>query len=802
MGASRCYLVVDSIESLAKVEVSSPNVRLVRFSDYISDPEEVAIKVLDSFTAVSGVSYRFEGSNASGVGNSSCSSCSSNSSAILPALFMNSTTISNSSTLGISGVELVSDVSLMGGNLTIESSHITQHEHGISVGAGAAMTTIGAVQIDANITLVDNQSTFQVVENGSCVIGGSILNRGTIESYGRLVVDNVGKKSYDTAEITAAIQSYSSRSSPAASPTRGALINRPGASLELSTDSMIVSDVQFMEHTAEFKPGSDVGILGDLTVCGVSCATPTNTPTMAPTKEAPPVRVDPGASLGRDQPLTFRIRFLVSCAASSARLSSLSGHLAVGGRVTLHGAALHVDVRVEFGADCPTEPAARIAALQTARRLAGAEDTTHMELPVVESGTSVAVVGSSPTTSCYMGGVEMDCELGIMIYSLQPTDVFTRLYGVASSGSFSSGSFTLPVLMSLPSHPITTAPTAEVIGVDKAGFVRDSTAPITVTVTLVVRGGGATAVPEHELRAFAAALRDRNELTSAGAVSVQDVTTFSAASSGLILIKVGVNVHTSEEANAVVERIHNQIFDQVARQEFSSSYTIASPIPPTEYDVQVTGLVGNDSSGVDNDDTNNSIILGLGFQHLLMISSSVVVVLVAVSVLLVRRRNSLGSSSVRELSAISSTLSKLPLADPLPIPALSDPDSLISQKALNFYDICTPLPLIGDIKCDGRVKYAGSALDTVDQKRDIQLTAIKRLRTVNLPLLKRFFQSVSRGHNGLRVVTSPAAVIKPGKIFLRCNEKTDQSICEKATRPAILQEYPDFGMEHIRDALR
>ena len=43
---------------------------------------------------------------------------------------------------------------------------------------------------------------------------------------------------------------------------------------------------------------------------------------------------------------------------------------------------------------------------------------------------------------------------------------------------------------------------------------------------------------------------------------------------------------------------------------------------------------------------------------------------------------------------------------------------------------------------------------------------------------------------------------RPGDFYATIDEKSDESILNKVTRPKVLQEYPHYETPHIRDALR
>eukprot|EP00935_MAST-01C_sp_MAST-1C-sp1_P000569 g569.t1 len=135
---------------------------------------------------------------------------------------------------------------------------------------------------------------------------------------------------------------------------------------------------------------------------------------------------------------------------------------------------------------------------------------------------------------------------------------------------------------------------------------------------------------------------------------------------------------------------------------------------------------------------------------------------------------------VRMLKIISARFAELPRADPI---------------GLAFYDLKTPV--------------TGTDKD--------KMLALKLLRKGNKARLEDFFQQLHE-RCGLRRVgdhkdcfqqlfqqrgaatdlVNPYKRVKSGFVMI----KTDASTLAKATRPSILQEYPHYGLEHVRDFLR
>ena len=123
----------------------------------------------------------------------------------------------------------------------------------------------------------------------------------------------------------------------------------------------------------------------------------------------------------------------------------------------------------------------------------------------------------------------------------------------------------------------------------------------------------------------------------------------------------------------------------------------------------------------------------------------------------------------------------------------------VANKA--FYDICSPIPKLAE----------AAGTDDLDSLSDaerneamrVQLTELKDLRDENGPMLEAFFASVADMSGGaLRRVSSSHKVQQAGDFHVHKNYKTDDSIFGKVTRPTLLAEYPQYEMQHIRDALR
>jgi hypothetical protein len=139
-----------------------------------------------------------------------------------------------------------------------------------------------------------------------------------------------------------------------------------------------------------------------------------------------------------------------------------------------------------------------------------------------------------------------------------------------------------------------------------------------------------------------------------------------------------------------------------------------------------------------------------------------------------------------ELRRISNTMALQPLKDPT--------DS-------SFYDIHNNISSLAQA---GGVDDAQSMSDEAKENAmEKQLTELKGLRSASKALLLGFFKAVAKTSKGkLRQVSSQAEVQRPGDFYATVDEKSDESILKKVTRPKVLEEHPRYEMQHIRDALR
>jgi hypothetical protein len=88
---------------------------------------------------------------------------------------------------------------------------------------------------------------------------------------------------------------------------------------------------------------------------------------------------------------------------------------------------------------------------------------------------------------------------------------------------------------------------------------------------------------------------------------------------------------------------------------------------------------------------------------------------------------------------------------------------------------------------------------TAEQK----LVVVKTLTAENEGRLDSFFADFrSNWTIPLQLVKTSAEVTDYGKVCVKYSKKTDESILAKAIRPAILENNPSFGVEHIRDTFR
>ncbi len=139
-----------------------------------------------------------------------------------------------------------------------------------------------------------------------------------------------------------------------------------------------------------------------------------------------------------------------------------------------------------------------------------------------------------------------------------------------------------------------------------------------------------------------------------------------------------------------------------------------------------------------------------------------------------------------ELRRISKTMALQPLEDP---------------DGPSFYGI---LNKISSLAGAGGVADAQSMSDEETERAMAkQLAELKDLRPVNIELLLGFFEDVPvRSKGKLRQVSAQSEVQRPGDFYATIDEKSDESILKKVSRPKVLLEYPKYEMQHIRDALR
>jgi hypothetical protein len=133
------------------------------------------------------------------------------------------------------------------------------------------------------------------------------------------------------------------------------------------------------------------------------------------------------------------------------------------------------------------------------------------------------------------------------------------------------------------------------------------------------------------------------------------------------------------------------------------------------------------------------------------------------------------------LERISKTLADLPCRDPPPGPG--------------FYAIRNP---IGDGNAESKLQKLNVLTEeniAVVEKFFVQM-GNRSNNSERVPSHLRYLQEVS-----LKVVDKPEQV-RNGCIYLKSNRKTEESIREKASRASLKMKYPQYGIEHIRDACR
>jgi hypothetical protein len=99
--------------------------------------------------------------------------------------------------------------------------------------------------------------------------------------------------------------------------------------------------------------------------------------------------------------------------------------------------------------------------------------------------------------------------------------------------------------------------------------------------------------------------------------------------------------------------------------------------------------------------------------------------------------------------------------------------------AAAFYSICNPI--------------TGTNNEKLQQLNDLSST--------NTKLLDNFFKTFCTS-SGFRRVSHAEQITSRRTIQCKWNKNTKQSTLEKSVRPTILEEWPEYGLEHIRDSLR
>ena len=112
----------------------------------------------------------------------------------------------------------------------------------------------------------------------------------------------------------------------------------------------------------------------------------------------------------------------------------------------------------------------------------------------------------------------------------------------------------------------------------------------------------------------------------------------------------------------------------------------------------------------------------------------------------------------------------------------------------SFYAICNDIHDVDDPNSVGQKAEKGGI--------EAQLAKLKSLRPPNVKLLEGFFVKLLSSNGGLIRVESQADVASAGDFYVAIDLKSDKSIMAKITRPKVLEEYPQYEMRHIRDALR
>lgn len=143
------------------------------------------------------------------------------------------------------------------------------------------------------------------------------------------------------------------------------------------------------------------------------------------------------------------------------------------------------------------------------------------------------------------------------------------------------------------------------------------------------------------------------------------------------------------------------------------------------------------------------------------------------------------------LQQMSRDLATCPLKEPPVEPAEISAGN--NNRIIGFYDVKNPI----DPEASTKEKLA----------------QLKQLSDENEPILQAFFKTIGTDEtnsdrpnmlNGVSRFKLRTAenLFEQGEICLKSNRKSGESIISKAIRPSILQQYPHFRMEHLRDTLR
>jgi hypothetical protein len=119
---------------------------------------------------------------------------------------------------------------------------------------------------------------------------------------------------------------------------------------------------------------------------------------------------------------------------------------------------------------------------------------------------------------------------------------------------------------------------------------------------------------------------------------------------------------------------------------------------------------------------------------------------------------------------------------------------LEQQWVINLKAISTKLVAAPQQDPTGDAFYAlKNPVDGSLQQKLAQLTA---LRDENDAILQMFFDGID-GKGGI-TTTCKLRNVRPGKIFIKINHKTDDSTEGKAVRPSLLREFSKYGLEHFK----